>query len=127
MFDHMSLGVNDVVRSRRFYDAVLEVLGYARLFDDADAASGYGKEKPMFWICTPLNEQAPTVGNGTHVAFVAPNRDAVRAFHDTALRHGGTDCGQPGLRPQYDENYFAAFVFDLDGRKIEAVTYLPSN
>jgi catechol 2,3-dioxygenase-like lactoylglutathione lyase family enzyme len=125
MIDHISIGVNDIKKSRLFYDRVLEPLGYSRLFDDAEVSSGYGVEVPTFWIDKPFNKQTATAGNGTHLAFAAPTRWAVDAFHAQALLMGGVDQGAPGLRPEYGEHYYAAFILDLDGHKIEAVIRLP--
>ena len=129
MIDHLSLGVTDLARSREFYDAALATLGYQRLYDHEDAASAYGPEAPQypFWIGLPLDESRPAApGNGTHVCFQAASRAAVEAFYEAALAHGGRDAGAPGLRPQYMETYYAAFAFDPDGHKVEAVCYAPA-
>ena len=128
MLDHISLGVTDMARARTFYDAVLEPLGYRRLYDHEALASAYGPEAPRFefWIGLPLDPGRPAAsGNGTHIALRAPSRAAVEAFHAAALAHGGADAGAPGLRPEYMETYYAAFVHDPDGHKIEAVCYAP--
>ena len=128
MLDHVSIEVADLARSRAFYDAALAPLGYARRFDLADA-SGYGMP-----LTEPLKEQAlpfwigqasgtPT-GNG-HVCFAAPSRGAVDAFYRAALAAGGRDNGKPGLRPHYHPNYYAAFVVDPDGNRIEASRHKP--
>ena len=128
MLDHLSLGVADLARSRTFYDAVLAPLGYVRRFD-LDDASGYGTPEPH-----PLREQAlpfwigrdpQRVGLSGHVCFRAPGRAAVEAFHGAALAAGGRDNGQPGLRPHYHANYYAAFIVDPDGHRIEAVCHQP--
>jgi catechol 2,3-dioxygenase-like lactoylglutathione lyase family enzyme len=126
MIDHVSIGVGDLKRSRAFYDAVLAPLGYRRRFDLIDT-SGYGPDLPH-----PLKEQAlpfwighapdGSALNG-HVCFKAPDRAAVKAFHKAALGAGGRDNGAPGLRPQYHANYYAAFVVDPDGNRIEAVRH----
>jgi catechol 2,3-dioxygenase-like lactoylglutathione lyase family enzyme len=128
MIDHLSLGVCDLARSRAFYDAVLAPLGYARMFDLEDA-SGYGRAEPHplkeqalpFWVTK--NADGPAL-NG-HVCFLAPARAAVDAFHAMALAAGGRDNGKPGLRPEYHAHYYAAFVIDLDGYRIEAVRHQP--
>jgi catechol 2,3-dioxygenase-like lactoylglutathione lyase family enzyme len=128
MIDHLSLGVCDLARSRAFYDAVLAPLGYRRMFDLEDA-SGYGRTEPHplkeqgvpFWVTK--NADAPAL-NG-HVCFLAPARAAVDAFHATALAAGGRDNGKPGLRPEYHAHYYAAFVIDPDGYRIEAVRHQP--
>lgn len=127
MIDHLSLAVNDMTKSRAFYDAVLDPLGYARVMDVEDAGklfSGYGPaKKPAFWIYGGYGKARP--GPGAHVAFLAPTRAAVDAFHREALAQGGRDDGKPGLRPDYHANYYGAFVFDPDGHKIEAVCHAP--
>ena len=127
MIDHLSLAVNDMAKSRQFYDAVLEPLGYGRVMDFDHAGkvfSGYGPaKKPAFWIYGGYGTAHP--GPGAHVAFLAPNRPAVDAFHRQALARGGRDEGKPGLRPDYHANYYGAFVFDPDGHKLEAVCHAP--
>lgn len=127
MLDHISLGVSDMARSRAFYDAVLSTLGYKRVMT-FDAFAGYGSEDgyPRFCINPPLDRtKAAAPGPGTHVCFTAPGRKAVDAFHAAALVNGATDDGPPGIRASYDPKYYAAFVIDPDGHKIEAVTYRP--
>jgi catechol 2,3-dioxygenase-like lactoylglutathione lyase family enzyme len=128
MIDHLSLGVCDLARSRAFYDAVLAPLGYRRMFDLEDA-SGYGRTEPHplkeqgvpFWI----TKNADGAALNGHVCFLAPARAAVGAFHATALAAGGRDNGKPGLRPEYHAHYYAAFIIDLDGYRIEAVRHQP--
>ena len=123
MIDHLSIGVGDLKRSRAFYDAALAPLGYRRLFDLVDT-SGYGRDEPH-----PLKEQALPfwIGHAPggaalngHVCFKAPNRAAVKAFHKAALAAGGRDNGKPGLRADYGPNYYAAFVVDPAGHRLEA-------
>ena len=127
MIDHVSLGVTDMDRSLKFYDAVLLPLGMKRYYNH-DGGSGYGlsAEKPFFWIGTPLDEGRPArSGGGNHVAFAAANRRAVDAFFRAAIAAGARDDGKPGLRPIYHENYYGAFVLDPDGHKIEACCHKP--
>lgn len=119
MFDHVSIGVGDLARSKRFYDAVLGALGYACLSED-EASLGYGKEAVAFWLGTVAKPVPPDPGSNLHFCFVAPSRQSVDGFHAAALREGGTDNGQPGLRESYGPNYYAAFVVDPDGYRIEA-------
>jgi len=121
VLDHVSLGVKDVPRAKRFYDAVLGVIGLRPLMDLVPAV-GYGETWPLFWINLPLEGEAAP-GNGVHVAFRAPTREAVRAFHAAALAAGGSCAGPPDLRPQYAPTYYAAFIRDPDGNKIEAVCF----
>lgn len=125
----MSLPVADYARARAFYDACLGALGYGRVREAVEAADdvwcGYAAEgapEPVFCVQTAVAGGA-SVGTppGQHVAFAAPNRAAVDAFHAAALAAGGRDNGAPGLRPQYHAGYYAAFVLDPDGHRIEAV------
>ena len=122
MLHHLSLGTSDLARSTAFYDAVLTALGYARVWAD-DTAVGYGYPGAGDKLAIKLRRGKVMVpGLGFHVAFAATDREAVSRFYQAALEHGGKDNGPPGLRPQYGENYYAAFVFDPDGYAIEAVT-----
>jgi catechol 2,3-dioxygenase-like lactoylglutathione lyase family enzyme len=128
MIDHLSLGVRDLAHSRAFYDAILTPLGYRRGFDHADVA-GYGlpEKHPLgeqalpFWI--GAEAEGPAL-NG-HVCFSAPDRAAVDAFYNAALAAGARDNGAPGLRPQYHASYYAAFVIDPNGHRLEAVCHQP--
>jgi catechol 2,3-dioxygenase-like lactoylglutathione lyase family enzyme len=121
MLHHLSFGTADLARSTAFYDAVLAALGYARVWAD-DTAVGYGSSGAGDKFAIKLRSGPIAVpGPGFHVAFAAADRDAVARFYEAALEHGGKDNGPPGLRPQYGENYYAAFVFDPDGYAIEAV------
>ena len=122
MIHHVSLGTNDVARSRAFYDAVLSVLGL-RLLKASDGSADYGVSTVLFSLETPVDGKPASAGNGVHIAFAASGRSAVDEFHQVALQHGGIDAGPPGLRPEYDPNYYGAFVLDPDGNKIEAVTH----
>lgn len=127
MFDHVTLGVNDVSAAKTFYDAVLGTIGLRCVAEEKDAsgqlgAAGYGLKKAFFWVCRPLDETHPAAAcNGTHVAFKANTKEQVRAFYDAALKNGGSDDGPPGPRPQYHDKYYAAFVRDPQGHKIEIV------
>ncbi|WP_395741623.1 VOC family protein [Prosthecobacter sp.] len=121
MLHHLSFAVTDIARSAVFYDAVLAPLGYGRVWQD-DTFIGYGSEpgKDVFALkLRPQNAAVP--GDGFHVAFAASSRQAVDAFHSAALAHGGTDNGCSGLHPEYGPDYYAAFVIDPDGYRIEAV------
>lgn len=122
MIHHVSLGTNDLKRSKRFYDAVLPIVGIVPMAED-EGGLGYGSGTFHFSIQVPIDGKPATIGNGTHIAFAVENRAMVDRFYSTALDHGGSDDGAPGLRPAYDENYYGAFVRDPDGHKIEAVTY----
>jgi catechol 2,3-dioxygenase-like lactoylglutathione lyase family enzyme len=121
---HISLGVADLARAAAFYDAVLATLGYARVLTHVRAA-GWGepgaKDEAFAILASGTEARAP--GPGCHVAFTARTHEAVDAFHAAAIRLGAIDEGAPGLRPKYGENYYAAFVRDLDGYRLEAVCY----
>ena len=122
MFDHISIGVKDLSRAGAFYDAVFGPLGFRRLYE-GKAGLGYGADNPRFWIEQVAQPVPPDPQSGLHLCFRAPSRAAVDAFHAAALSAGGRDNGAPGLRPQYTPTYYAGFIFDLDGYRIEAVTY----
>ncbi len=126
MIDHVSLGVNDLGALRDFYDAALKPLGLKRVMD-VPGGCGYGPspEQAQFWLGVPDGGRWANACPGTHVAFAAPNRAAVRAFHRAALKAGGRDNGKPGLRPQYHAHYFGAFVIDPAGHFVEAVCHQP--
>ena len=133
MIDHFSLPVSDYARSRGFYDKALGTLGYKVQMEVTDSpdyiGAGYGpaeSPEPAFWIGAGRGAiSAPATPVGQHIAFKAPNRAAVDAFHATALAAGGRDNGTPGLRPHYHPAYYAAFVLDPDGHRLEAVCHRP--
>lgn len=123
MIDHVSLGTSDLARATAFYDAVLAPLGYVRLWTgekgvEYGPAGGEGR-----FAVFQAGEQARAPGAGWHLALVAPSRQAVDAFHAEALRLGARDEGAAGPRPQYGAGYYAAFIRDLDGYKLEAVLH----
>ncbi|WP_397381174.1 VOC family protein [Prosthecobacter sp.] len=121
MLHHLSFAVTDIARSGAFYDAVLAPLGYGRVWED-ETFVGYGSEAGKDVFALKLRpENAGVPGDGFHVAFAAPTREAVSAFYEAALAHGGRDNGGAGLHPEYGPDYFAAFVMDPDGYRIEAV------
>lgn len=119
MIHHISLGVRDLALSGAFYDAALGALGFRRVFED-DTAIGYGLVDDKDLLCLKLRPDATPPGPGFHLSFSAPSRAAVHAFHASALRIGGRDNGEPGLRPDYGPDYYAAFLVDPDGHRIEA-------
>lgn len=125
MFDHLSLGVSDLARSAAFYDATLTALGHVRVAASPRsvcyAPPGLVGEAPFAILRA---DGAPVVGAGFHLAFAAKSREAVDAFHEAALRHGGRCDGPPGVREAYDPGYYAAFVRDPDGHRVEAVVHL---
>ena len=119
ILSHVSLGTNDFERAARFYDRVLPALGIKRIMAHPGAVA-YGKMYPEFWVQTPIDGKPASVGNGTHVGFVAATKQEVHAFHTAALAAGAADEGAPGPRPDYGEPYYGCFVRDPDGHKIEA-------
>ena len=119
MINHVSIGVRDLARTKRFYDAALKSLGYACL-SEGESSLGYGREGIGFWISTTERPVAPDANSGLHFCFEAPNRDSVNAFYAAALAAGGRDNGKPGVRADYAENYYAGFVVDPDGYRLEA-------
>jgi catechol 2,3-dioxygenase-like lactoylglutathione lyase family enzyme len=127
MLHHVSVGVRDVERAAKFYDPVLKALGYKRVMDFAPGAIAYGesKDRPEFWIGKPHDQGIPSAGNGVHVGFIAKSKGAVNKFHDEALKAGGSNGGEPGPRPDYGFAYYGAFIYDLDGNKIEATLMAP--
>ncbi|CAN5858339.1 VOC family protein [soil metagenome] len=119
MFDHVSLGVADVARSKRFYDAALKPLGYS-LLSDGETSLGYGDKAVQLWLGATKTPVKPDTDLGLHFCFVAKDRAGVDAFHAAALEAGGTDNGKPGLRADYGPKYYAAFAIDPDGYRLEA-------
>jgi len=125
MIDHVSLGVSDMDRALEFYDHVLATLGFRRLWT-TDRGAGFGTVGPDEPLALfEVGAEARSPGIGCHLALTAPNRAAVDAFHRAAIERGGRDEGAPGPRPQYGAGYYAAFVRDPDGYKLEAVFHEP--
>jgi len=126
MLHHLSFAVTDLARSAAFYDAVLSPLGYVRIWEDSTAV-GYGSPGGGDKFAIKFRPGTGTVpGDGFHVAFAAPSREAVDRFYGAALRTGGRDNGPAGLCAEYGEHYYAAFVIDPDGYRIEAVINKPT-
>ena len=123
MIDHVSVPVRDLVAAARFYAAVLGPLGFTSL-EMRPATVGFGTKYPEFWINLRPNTPALPDHFGGHVCFRARSADLVDAFHAAALAGGGTSDGAPGPRPQHGEGYYAAFIRDPDGNRIEAVTFI---
>ena len=123
MIDHISVAVRDLDRAARFYGATLAPLGLVRLVS-RPATIGFGKTYPEFWINLRAGMEPMPPHNGTHICLRARTTDEVEAFYAAALAAGGTDDGPPGIRPHFRVKYFAAFVADPDGNRIEAVTFL---
>jgi catechol 2,3-dioxygenase-like lactoylglutathione lyase family enzyme len=126
--DHVSIGVTNTQRAKAFYDAALAPLGIKPVMpveiNGQLLGIGYGADNhPSFWIQLPMNGQPASMGNGVHVAFRSATRAGVDAFYLAALAQGGVEDGKPGLRTEYHPDYYAAFVRDPDGNKIEAVCH----
>ncbi|WP_256221984.1 VOC family protein [Pseudomonas sp. NBRC 111127] len=130
IFNYICLGVRDLDKATKFYDAVLATLGLRRcITEDSeswDGWAGWGFYTPdgyehALWICRPYNRKPATAGNGTMIALKAPTWEAVREFHSTALEFGGFCEGGAGLRPYYQHDFYAAYIRDVDGNKIAAV------
>jgi catechol 2,3-dioxygenase-like lactoylglutathione lyase family enzyme len=122
MIDHVSVGVGDLDRAGRFYEAVLAPLGLTRLVT-RPATVGFGKAYPEFWINLRPGMAQVTPESGVHICLRAKSTADVDAFHAAALEAGGTSDGAPGLRPHDRVRYYAAFILDPDGNRIEAVTF----
>jgi catechol 2,3-dioxygenase-like lactoylglutathione lyase family enzyme len=119
MINHVSIGVRDIAATKRFYDAALTPLGYKAL-SESEGGLGYGRETPAFWISRTHRPVPADPDSGLHFCFDAPTRASVDAFHAAALKAGGRDNGKPGLRTDYSPDYYAAFLIDPDGYRIEA-------
>jgi catechol 2,3-dioxygenase-like lactoylglutathione lyase family enzyme len=124
MIDHVSIAVRDLKAGERFYTALLTTLGMTKLREWPDAAIGYGKKYPEFWINRRTDMAPIAADSGVHICLRAPSSAMVDAFHAAALAAGGISDGAPGLRAHYHENYYAAFIRDPDGNRIEAVTFV---
>jgi catechol 2,3-dioxygenase-like lactoylglutathione lyase family enzyme len=120
VLDHVGIRVSDFEQSKRFFAEALSPLGYELIMEPSVCAAGFGRRgKPDFWIGQGDR------GQPVHIAFAASDRASVDAFHEEALAAGGRNNGDPGLRPEYHQSYYAAFVFDPDGNNIEAVCHEP--
>jgi catechol 2,3-dioxygenase-like lactoylglutathione lyase family enzyme len=122
MIDHISVGVSDLDRAARFYEPTLASLGLSRLVT-RPATVGFGKSYPEFWINLRAGMAKVAPESGAHICLRAKTTAEVDAFHATALGAGGVSDGAPGIRPHDRVKYYAAFVIDPDGNRIEAVTF----
>lgn len=126
VLSHITLGTNDAKRAAAFYTEVLAPLGFVRLPKPSDKPPVFAKGEgvlPYLYLYPPYDGRPATWGNGTHIAFLADTRAQVDVFYTAALANGGLDEGAPGLRPEYSEHYYAAYVRDPDGNKLQAVCY----
>lgn len=118
MIDHVGFEVSDLARSTRFYDALLFALGARRMFESEHAVA-YGINGPLLWIVVRGRPPGPGYG---HLALQATGRAAVNAAYRAGLANGGSDDGPPGVRPQYGRGYYAAYLRDPDGLRVEVVS-----
>jgi catechol 2,3-dioxygenase-like lactoylglutathione lyase family enzyme len=126
MIDHISVGVSDLDRAARFYEATLKALGFSCLVR-RPATVGFGKSYPELWINLRRGMAKVPPESGVHICLRAKSAAEVDAFHAAALNAGGASDGAPGLRPHDRVRYYAAFVVDPDGNRIEAVTFPPAS
>ena len=119
MINHVSIGVRDIAKAKRFYDAALKPLGY-KCLSEQPGSLGYGGDAVVLWISASERPVAANDKSGLHFCFDAPTRKGVDAFHAAALKAGGRDNGKPGVRADYGPSYYAAFVMDPDGYRLEA-------
>lgn len=125
VISHITLGTNNAERSARFYDAVLGSIGFSRLPKPPGKPPAYARDgqMPTVYIYVPEDGRPATWGNGSHIAFIADSKAHVNSFHALAIEFGGMSEGAPGPRPQYGKDYYAAYVRDPDGNKLQAVCY----
>lgn len=122
MIDHVSIGVKDLKRASAFYEAVLGQIGLQKLVNEP-ATVGFGKKYPEFWL-NHRPERTFDSGTGSHVCLRTRNVESVNAFYDAAIEMGAAGDGEPGFRPEYHDSYYAAFIVDSDGNRIEVVTFV---
>ena len=123
MIDHVSINVRDIGASGAFYDAVLGMIGLTRVVVKAETI-GFGKTYPEFWLNARPGSAPAAADSGTHICLRTRTSEAVDAFYKAAIGAGGSDDGPPGMRPEYNKRYYAAFIRDPDGNRIEVVTFL---
>ena len=123
MIDHITLRVKNISKSKVFYDALLQTIGYKIVLGkEDDPFRGYGpKNDPVFEIVQ--EDRIHVANSNVHIAFKVLDKKTIKLFHQKALELGGVNNGEPGLRPAYGENYYASFILDLDGNNIEACLY----
>lgn len=123
MIDHVSLPVRDLERSTGFYETVLSTIGFKKMMD-MPSTVGFGRKHPAFWLNHRPNLNEGSIDDGFHVCLRTRAVDDVQAFHAAAMAAGAQDDGPPGPRPLYSPSYYAAFIRDPDGHRIEVVTFV---
>jgi catechol 2,3-dioxygenase-like lactoylglutathione lyase family enzyme len=123
LMSHMSIGTNQLETALAFYDKVLGSIGAKRIMDEPGIGAAYGRQFPEFWVQIPHNQQKAEPANGVHFAFMVSTPSDVQRFYDAAISAGAKDSGEPGPRKEYSDAYFGCFVTDLDGHKIEAMSW----
>ena len=124
MIDHVSVAVRDIALATRFYELLLATIEITKL-ETRPATVGFGKKYPEFWV--NLSAEPIAARTGAHICFRASTTNMVDAFHAAALVAGGASDGAPGLRPHHGEGYYAAFIRDPDGNRIEVVTFVKTS
>jgi catechol 2,3-dioxygenase-like lactoylglutathione lyase family enzyme len=124
ILSHVSVGTNDYERAKVFYTAVLGAVGFSVIEDLAEyKCVSFGKKYPEFWVGQPQNNEPATPGNGVHVSFLVDTNELVDVFYAKAIELVATDNGAPGPREHYSKGYYAAYIIDVDGNKIEAMHF----
>jgi catechol 2,3-dioxygenase-like lactoylglutathione lyase family enzyme len=124
VIDHASIPVRNIKAAAHFYEALLGTIGFTKL-ETRSTTVGFGKKYPEFWI--NLRAEKIAISDGAHICFRAQTTDMVDAFHEVGLAQGGKSDGAPGLRPHHGDGYYAAFIRDPDGNRIEAVTFIAAS
>jgi len=123
MIDHVNYDVSNLEKSKVFYEKTLSPLGHKKLADLPNyGVVGFGTDRPQFWIVQGNPHAEP---NEVHICFSAKSREEVNEFYKAAIASGGQDNGSPGIRKEYHENYYGAYVLDPDGYNVEAVCHIP--
>ena len=123
MIDHISISVRDLAHSTRFYHTVLATIGFDKLVERPDT-TGFGKKYPEFWLNRRAHMEPVGEDSGMHIALRTTSKESVDRCHAAALQAGAESDGEPGFRPEYHASYYAAFVRDPDGNRIEVVTFV---
>lgn len=126
MIDHVSIAVRDLAAAAAFYDKVMACLGLQRLVSRTETV-GYGKRHPEFWLNARPQMAAVETESGGHVCLRGRSTAVIDAFHAVAVANGAHDDGAPGMRPEYAPTYYAAFIRDADGNRVEAVTFVSAD